>query len=86
MSNIVTSDSKAPVREVRRVQFGIFSPDEIRRMSVTDGGIQYAEIYENGRPKIGGLMDPRQGVVDRYVGCRLVRFFFFDFDHFSLHL
>ncbi|KPM07567.1 hypothetical protein QR98_0060640 [Sarcoptes scabiei] len=61
MSNIVTSDSKAPVRDVRRVQFGILSPDEIRRMSVTEGGIQYAEVYENGRPKIGGLMDPRQG-------------------------
>lgn len=65
MSNIVTNDSKAPVRDVRRVQFGILSPDEIRRMSVTEGGIQFAEIYENGRPKIGGLMDPRQGVIDR---------------------
>ncbi|KAH9413971.1 DNA-directed RNA polymerase II subunit RPB1 [Dermatophagoides pteronyssinus] len=70
MSNIVTSDSKAPVREVRRVQFGILSPDEIRRMSVTEGGIQFAEIYENGRPKIGGLMDPRQGVVDRTSRCQ----------------
>lgn len=66
MSNIVTSDSKAPVRNVRRVQFGIMSPDEVRRMSVTEGGIQFPEIYENGRPKLGGLMDPRQGVIDRY--------------------
>ena len=47
---------------VKRVQFGILSPDEIRRMSVTEGGIKYPEIYEGGKPKLGGLMDPRQGV------------------------
>ncbi|KAH7962033.1 hypothetical protein HPB52_014006 [Rhipicephalus sanguineus] len=70
MSQIVTSDSKAPLREVKRVQFGILSPDEIRRMSVTEGGIKYPEIYEGGRPKLGGLMDPRQGVIDRTSRCQ----------------
>uniref|UniRef100_A0A131XL90 DNA-directed RNA polymerase subunit n=1 Tax=Hyalomma excavatum TaxID=257692 RepID=A0A131XL90_9ACAR len=70
MSQIVTSDSKAPLREVKRVQFGILSPDEIRRMSVTEGGIRYPEIYEGGRPKLGGLMDPRQGVIDRTSRCQ----------------
>ena len=70
MSGIVTNDSKAPVRDTRRVQFGILGPDECRRMSVTDGGILYAEIYENGRPKLGGLMDPRQGVIDRTSRCQ----------------
>ena len=62
---VVTSDSKAPVRQVKRVQFGILSAEEIRRMSVTEGGIKYSETYEGGRPKLGGLMDPRQGVIDR---------------------
>ncbi|KAH7966257.1 hypothetical protein HPB49_014843 [Dermacentor silvarum] len=70
MSQIVTSDSKATLREVKRVQFGILSPDEIRRMSVTEGGIRYPEIYEGGRPKLGGLMDPRQGVIDRTSRCQ----------------
>ncbi|KAH8312801.1 hypothetical protein KR044_012979 [Drosophila immigrans] len=65
-----TADSMAPVRQVRRVQFGILSPDEIRRMSVTEGGIIYAETMDSGRPKIGGLMDPRQGVVDRNTRCQ----------------
>ncbi|KAH8381530.1 hypothetical protein KR093_007468, partial [Drosophila rubida] len=65
-----TADSKAPVRQVRRVQFGILSPDEIRRMSVTEGGLMFAETMDNGRPKIGGLMDPRQGVVDRSTRCQ----------------
>ncbi|KAK8379225.1 hypothetical protein O3P69_019223 [Scylla paramamosain] len=62
-------DSKAPLREVKKVQFGILSPDEIRRMSVTEGGVRYSEIYENGRPKLGGLMDPRQGCLDRHTRC-----------------
>lgn len=39
-------------------------------MSVTDGGIKYPEIYEGGRPKLGGLMDPRQGVIDRTSRCQ----------------
>ncbi|XP_003740810.1 DNA-directed RNA polymerase II subunit RPB1 [Galendromus occidentalis] len=69
MSQIITSDSKAILREVREVQFGILDPDEIRRMSVTEGGIRYAEIYEGNRPKLGGLMDPRQGVIDRTSRC-----------------
>ncbi|EDV95382.1 DNA-directed RNA polymerase II subunit RPB1 [Drosophila grimshawi] len=65
-----TTDSKAPLRQVKRVQFGILSPDEIRRMSVTEGGVQFAETLEGGRPKLGGLMDPRQGVIDRTSRCQ----------------
>ncbi|XP_030760113.1 DNA-directed RNA polymerase II subunit RPB1-like [Sitophilus oryzae] len=65
-----TGDSKAPLRTVKRVQFGILSPDEIRRMSVTEGGIRYPETMEAGRPKLGGLMDPRQGVIDRQSRCQ----------------
>lgn len=33
------------------------------------GEIEFSEIYENGQPKVGGLMDPRQGVVDRKGHC-----------------
>ena len=39
-------------------------------MSVTDGGICYSETMEGGRPKLNGLMDPRQGVVDRQSRCQ----------------
>ncbi|KAG8036703.1 hypothetical protein G9C98_004025 [Cotesia typhae] len=67
---MATSDSKAPIRTVKRVQFGILSPDEIRRMSVTEGGIKFPETMEGGRPKLGGLMDPRQGVIDRNSRCQ----------------
>lgn len=40
MSAINTNDSKAPVKKVKTVQFGILSPEEIRRMSVTEGGVR----------------------------------------------
>ncbi|XP_038050606.1 DNA-directed RNA polymerase II subunit RPB1-like isoform X1 [Patiria miniata] len=63
-------DSKAPMRDVRRVQFGVLSPQEMRRMSVVEGGIKYAEVMEGGKPKLGGLMDPRQGCVDRASRCQ----------------
>ncbi|KAE9418676.1 hypothetical protein Angca_003189, partial [Angiostrongylus cantonensis] len=64
---LVGIDFRAPLREVKRVQFGILGPDEIKRMSV--GEIEFPEIYENGKPKKGGLMDPRQGVIDRRGRC-----------------
>ena len=40
MSAINTNDSKAPVKKGKTVQFGILSPEEIRRMSVTEGGVR----------------------------------------------
>lgn len=41
-----------------------------RRMSVTEGGIRFPETMEAGRPKLCGLMDPRQGVIDRNSRCQ----------------
>uniref|UniRef100_H2Z9D8 DNA-directed RNA polymerase subunit n=1 Tax=Ciona savignyi TaxID=51511 RepID=H2Z9D8_CIOSA len=63
-------ESSVDLKLVKRVQFGILSPDEIKRMSVTEGGVQYPEVTEGGRPKMLGLMDPRQGVVDRMSRCQ----------------
>lgn len=65
------SGSPAPLRDVKMVQFGVLSPDEIKQMSVTtEGGIKYSETMEGGRPKLGGLMDPRQGTIDRFSRCQ----------------
>lgn len=41
-----------------------------KRLSVTEGGIKYPETTEGGRPKLGGLMDPRQGVIERTGRCQ----------------
>uniref|UniRef100_A0A452RK28 DNA-directed RNA polymerase subunit n=1 Tax=Ursus americanus TaxID=9643 RepID=A0A452RK28_URSAM len=65
-----SGDSACPLRTIKRVQFGVLSPDELKRMSVTEGGIKYPETTEGGRPKLGGLMDPRQGVIERTGRCQ----------------
>lgn len=40
-------------------------------MSVTtEGGVKYSETMEGGKPKLGGLMDPRQGTIDRFSRCQ----------------
>ncbi|KAG7265939.1 hypothetical protein CRUP_036132 [Coryphaenoides rupestris] len=70
MNGPPSGDSACPLRLIRRVQFGIISPDELKRMSVTEGGIKYPETTEGGRPKLGGLMDPRQGVIERSGRCQ----------------
>lgn len=48
----------------------VFFPSSQKRMSVTEGGIKYPETTEGGRPKLGGLMDPRQGVIERTGRCQ----------------
>ncbi|CAI9115645.1 OLC1v1016609C1 [Oldenlandia corymbosa var. corymbosa] len=59
--------SPAEVVKVRRVQFGVLSPDEIRQMSVVH--IDHSETTERGKPKPGGLSDPRLGTIDRKLKC-----------------
>jgi DNA-directed RNA polymerase II subunit RPB1 len=50
------------------VQFGIFSPEEIERRSVVE--ITTHSVYEGSEPKIGGLFDPRMGVLENGKTCR----------------
>ncbi|KAK1324599.1 DNA-directed RNA polymerase II subunit RPB1 [Acorus calamus] len=59
--------SPAEVAKVRTVQFGILSPDEIRQMSVVQ--VEHSETTEKGKPKMGGLSDPRLGTIDRKMKC-----------------
>ncbi|KAJ1927103.1 DNA-directed RNA polymerase II core subunit rpo21 [Tieghemiomyces parasiticus] len=62
--------SPAPLRRVNYVQFGILSPDEIKAMSVAQ--IEHPEVMEEGtqKLKIGGLLDPRLGTIDRNFKCQ----------------
>jgi DNA-directed RNA polymerase subunit A' len=54
---------------ISEISFGLMSPEEIRRMSVTR--IITADTYdEDGYPIERGLMDPRLGVVDPGLRCR----------------
>ena len=53
------SNSKYLPSKILGVQFSILSPEEIRKASVVE--ITSRDTYENGKPKIGGLFDPRLG-------------------------
>jgi DNA-directed RNA polymerase II subunit RPB1 len=61
----------APSSEIEPIvgiQICVFSPDEIERRSVVE--ITNAGTYEGNEPKIGGLFDPRMGVLDNGKECR----------------
>ena len=54
---------------VDKIEFGIISPELIKKMSVAK--LTKTELYDQeGYPIEGGLMDPRLGVVDPGVRCR----------------
>jgi len=55
------------IERVSKIQFSILSPEEIIRRSVAE--IFTQETYENDNPKIGGLFDPRMGVLDNGKIC-----------------
>ncbi|KAK7040592.1 DNA-directed RNA polymerase subunit [Favolaschia claudopus] len=62
--------SAAPIRKVKEVQFGILSPEEIKAYSVAK--IEHPEVMDETtrKPKLGGLMDPRMGTIDRNFKCQ----------------
>ena len=49
------------------VQFSIMSPDEIRKNSVVE--ITSRDTYINGKPVVGGLFDPRMGLLEKGFVC-----------------
>ena len=56
------------IREISGVQFCILSPEEIKRRSVVH--VTQTLLYDaNGDPVLGGLMDPRMGVIDHGKIC-----------------
>ena len=60
--------SSSEVEPIMGIQFSIFSPDEIERRSVVE--ITSNNTYEGNEPKIGGLFDPRMGVLENGKQCR----------------
>lgn len=49
------------------IQFSMLSPEEIRRNSVVE--ITSRNTYSNNKPEIGGLFDPRMGVLEPGLIC-----------------
>ena len=54
--------SKKNVSKIIGIQFSILSPEEIRNGSVAE--ITSRDTYINNKPVIGGLFDPRMGVLE----------------------
>lgn len=63
------SYSSAPLRTVKEIQFGLFSPEEVRAISVLK--ISTADTFdEKGQPILNGLNSPLLGSVDRNNMCQ----------------
>ena len=61
------NEHSSDIESIVGVQFGIFSPEEIERRSVVQ--ITTQATYEGTEPKIGGLFDPRMGILDNGKQC-----------------
>src|SRR6056300_1700537 len=66
MSQQMNSD-KTPPSRIIGVQFSILSPEEIRKNSVVE--VSSRDTYINNKPVIGGLFDPRMGVLEQGLVC-----------------
>ena len=67
MSIFQELDYNSNIDTIKCVQFSVLSPEEIRRRSVAEVFTQ--ETYDGDIPKIGGLFDPRMGVLDHGKKC-----------------
>ena len=62
----IMSEYKNPSKIIG-IQFSILSPEEIRKNSVVE--VTSRETYNNNKPAIGGLFDPRMGVLEPGTIC-----------------
>jgi DNA-directed RNA polymerase II subunit RPB1 len=62
------NEASSEIESIVGVQFSILSPDEIERSSVVE--ITTASTHEGNEPKIGGVFDPRMGVLENGKICR----------------
>ena len=68
MSKLTTSGiNKQTPAKIIGIQFSILSPEEIRKGSVAE--ITTRDTYINNKPVIGGLFDPRMGVLEPGLIC-----------------
>ena len=64
---------KGIIKQINEIDFGLMSPDDIRKMSVVK--IETPDTYdEDGYPIENGLMDPHLGVIDPSLKCRTCGF------------
>ena len=64
---MATQQEKKKAAKIIGIQFSILSPEEIRNGSVAE--INNRDTYVNNKPVIGGLFDPRMGVLEPGLIC-----------------
>ena len=67
MSILTNNDIKDKSSKIIGIQFGILSPEEIIKGSIAE--ITNRDTYINQKPVIGGLFDPRMGVLEPGLIC-----------------
>ena len=67
MSFINEHHNTSEISDIVSIQFGVLSPEEIKKRSVVH--VTRDGLYDNNEPIIGGLFDPRMGVLDREKIC-----------------
>ena len=63
----INNDTKMASSRIIGVQFSMLSPEEIRKNSVVE--ISSRDTYINNKPVVGGLFDPRMGVLEPGLIC-----------------
>ena len=63
----ISNDTKMVSSKIIGVQFSMLSPEEIRKNSVVE--ISSRDTYINNKPVVGGLFDPRMGVLEPGLIC-----------------
>ena len=68
-SNILNMDNTVTMnpKKIIGIQFSILSAEEIRKASVVE--ITNRDTYINNKPVVGGLFDPRMGILDSGMVC-----------------
>ena len=67
MSHQMSMNNKMPTSRIIGVQFSMLSPEEIRKNSVVE--VSSRDTYINNKPVVGGLFDPRMGVLEPGIIC-----------------
>lgn len=67
MSRRPNMDSSRTPSRIIGIQFSMLSPEEIRKNSVVE--VTSRDTYNNNKPVVGGLFDPRMGVLEPGMIC-----------------
>jgi len=78
------TNEPTPSSRIIGVQFSILSPEEIRKNSVVE--VTSRDTYINNKPVIGGLFDPRMGVLEPGIICPTDGFTYFDSPGYFGHI